>query len=275
MRTFLLISSGILVASILLSGQNLPLDPDTTTATKASASESEAEHGIYVSGFEILNQGKDPDALGFYPNQVLVGVRSKWYPQIPELQKSTGRKQGITVIEIEIGRDGSLGRMTKVGSAGDDSLDAAASQAISSSAPFAPLPGTYHEKALKIRMHFGYDQPASAKAPFCDGPNWGAHPAAYALHHIGNGVTPPKATYSPDPEYSEQARREKYMSVVRIAGTVDPQGAFTDLCLAQAAGGELDEKAMEAVKTWKFEPATLEGEPVAVRVNVEVSFRLY
>lgn len=275
MRTFLLISSGILVALISLSGQNLPSDPDTTAATSASASESAAEHGIYVSGFEILNQVKDPDALGFYPNEVLVGVRSKWYPQIRELQKSTGRKQGITVIEIEIGRDGLLGRMTRVGSAGDDSLDAAASQAISSSAPFAPLPGAYHEKALKMRMHFGYDQPASAKAPFCDGPNWGAHPAAYALHHVGNGVTPPKATYSPDPEYSEQARREKYMSVVRIAGTVDPQGAFTDLCLAQAAGAELDEKAMEAVRTWKFEPATLGEEPVAVRVNVEVTFRLY
>jgi TonB family protein len=275
MRTFLLISSGILVASILLSGQNSPSDPDTTTATKDSASESEAKHGIYVSGFEILNQGKDPDALRFYPNQVLAGVRSKWYPQIPELQKSTGRKRGITVIEIEIGRDGSLGRVTMIGSAGDDSLDAAASQAISSSAPFPPLPVGYREKALKMRMHFGYDQPASAKAPFCDGPNWGAHAAVYALHHVGNGVTPPKATYSPDPEYSEQARREKYMSVVQISGTVDPQGAFTDLCLAQAAGGELDEAAMEAVKTWKFEPATLGGDPVAVRVNVEVSFRLY
>jgi len=65
------------------------------------------------------------------------------------------------------------------------------------------------------------------------------------------------------------------MSVVQIAGTVDPQGAFTDLCVSQAAGEGLDEKAMEAVSTWKFEPATLRGEPVAVRVNVEVSFRLY
>jgi TonB family protein len=213
--------------------------------------------------------------LGFYPSQVLARVRSKWYPQIPELQELIGRKRGITVMEIEIGRDGSLGKMTKAGSAGDDSLDTVASEAISSSAPFAPLPAAYHEKALKMRMHFGYGQPASAEAPFCDGPNWGAHPAAYVLHQVGEGITPPKATYSPDPEYSEKGRRDKYMSVVQIAGTVDPQGSFKDLCVSQAGGAGLDEKAMEAVKMWKFEPAIQRGEPVAVRINVEVSFRLY
>ncbi|MGB9073596.1 MAG: energy transducer TonB [Terriglobales bacterium] len=230
---------------------------------------------MYVSGFEILTRERNPNDLGQYPLQILATVRSKWYPQIPELDKSIGRKRGITVIEIEIGRDGSLGKITKVESAGDTSLDTAASEAISSSAPFSRLPQAYHGKVLKMRMHFGYDQPASAEAPFCDGPNWGAHPAAYILHQSGDGVTPPKATYSPDPEYSEEGRRDKYMSVVRIAGTVDPQGSFTDLCVVQAAGEGLDGKAMVAVKTWKFQPATLQGEPVAVRLNVEVSFRLY
>jgi protein TonB len=60
-----------------------------------------------------------------------------------------------------------------------------------------------------------------------------------------------------------------------VGGTVDPAGAFTDLCIAQAAGEGLDEKAIEAVRTWKFEPAKREGEPVAVRIGIEVSFRLY
>jgi TonB family protein len=137
------------------------------------------------------------------------------------------------------------------------------------------LPEAYHEKALKMRMHFGYDQPVTAKAPFCNGPNWGAHPVAYEVHHVGNSVTPPKPTYSPDPEYSEVGRKDKYMSIVMIAGTVDLKGAFTDLCVAQAAGEGLDEKAMGAVSTWRFEPATLQREPVAVRLKVEVSFRLY
>jgi TonB family protein len=66
-----------------------------------------------------------------------------------------------------------------------------------------------------------------------------------------------------------------HMSMVRTAGTVDPQGAFTDLCVAEAGGAGLDEKAVEAVTTSKFEPATLQGEPVPVRILVEVNFRLY
>jgi len=37
----------------------------------------------------------------------------------------------------------------------------------------------------------------------------------------------------------------------------------------------LDEKAIEAVRQWKFKPATKDGHPVAVQVNIEVSFRLY
>jgi TonB family protein len=67
----------------------------------------------------------------------------------------------------------------------------------------------------------------------------------------------------------------KYQSRVRLAGTVDMQGTFTDLCVLVPAGAGLDEKAMSAVKTWRFEPASLGREPVAVRINVEVDFRLY
>lgn len=269
------IAFATLVASTFLLGQNSSLNADNSPTANASAIEWEAANGMYVSGFEILNQGKDPNALREYPFRILARVRSQWYSQMIELQKSIGRKRGIAVIGFEINDDGSLGKMTTDESTGDDSLDAAASLAVLRSAPFAPLPKAYHEKALKIKMHFGYDQPLSAEAPFCNGPDWGAHPESYPLHHVGNGVTPPKPKHSPDPEYSEPARRGKYMSVVRIAGTVDPHGAFTDLCLAEAAGVGLDEQAMEAVKTWMFEPATLEGEPVAVRLNIEVSFRLY
>jgi TonB family protein len=274
-RTCLLIASGILVACTCFFAQNPSSPSDSTSVTDPAAGDSGAEHEINVSGFEILNGGRNPNDLGPYPNLILANVRSKWDPQIQELQKSVGRKRGTTVIEIEIGEDGSLGKMTKVESAGDASLDSAASEAISSSAPFSRLPEAYHEKALKMRLHFGYDQPASAEAPFCDGPDWGAHPAAYVLHYSGDVVTPPRATYSPDPEFAEEARKDKYMSVVRIAGTVDPQGSFTDLCVVQAAGEGLDEKAIGVVKTWKFQPATLQGEPVAVRLHVEVSFRLY
>src|SRR6202140_2871575 len=191
-----LIASGILIVCTSLFRQNSPSGVNPPDVTKPSESGSGAEHGIYTSGFDIFNGGRNPDDLGHYPDQILAKVRSKWYPQILELQKSIGRKPGNAVIDFEIKHDGSLGKVTTVESAGNASLDAAASLAILWSAPFVRLPEAYHEKALKIRMHFGYDQPAIGEASSCDGPNWGAHPAAYVLHYVGNGVTPPKATYS-------------------------------------------------------------------------------
>ena len=143
------------------------------------------------------------------------------------------------MIEFAINRDGSLGEMRTVESAGEASLDAAASQAISSAAPFPILPDTYPGQILLLRYHFGYDQPLSPEAPLCNGPNLGAHAADAVLHKVGNGVAPPHPISSTDPEYSEMARKMKYQSRVRIAGTVDRQGAFTDVCVLVPAGGGL------------------------------------
>jgi TonB family protein len=172
MRICLLIGAGILVACASLSGHSSLSQADPTAVVEPSVNPPEADIGRYVSGFEVRNQGKDPEALGFYAIRTLETIRSKWYPQIPELQKSVDRQQGTAVIEFEVGRDGSLRNMTTVKSAGDASLDNAAAEAISLSVPFALLPEKYREKALQLRIYFGYDQPGSAEAPFCDGPNW-------------------------------------------------------------------------------------------------------
>jgi len=255
-----------------LFGQNSPEPVDA--ARNSPATQPTGEQVVYTSGFQIRS-GNHTEDLGLYAVGLLSKVRQQWYPQIPGLQTSTGRRQGITVIDFEVARDGSLGDMTTAESAGDPSFDNVALHAISLSAPFRPLPDAYQPKSLKLRMYFGYSQPGSVAAPFCDGPNWGAHRASYALHEMSEGLAPPKATFAPDPEYSDQARRAKYSSAVTIAGTVVRDGAFTDLCVTQSAGFGLDEKAMEIIKTWKFEPATLSGAPVAVRIQVECAFRLY
>ena len=263
--TLLLIVSGLLLQAVSGFGQD---------AQPSQPNQPHAGQWVYVSGFEATKAQKHGKAAFDYTLGVLGKVRSKWYPQIPELEKSGGLKQGATSIEVKINHDASLGSMKIVESTGDARLDAAAQQAISSSQPFRGLPESYQGKDLNIRLKFGYF-PASDAVPFCEGPNWGAHSAAYTVQKVGGGITPPKTTYAPDPEYSEEARRDRYMSSVQIAGTVDPQGEFTDLCVTQAAGKGLDEKALSAVQNWKFEPASLEGQPVAVRVLVEVTFELY
>jgi TonB family protein len=89
------------------------------------------------------------------------------------------------------------------------------------------------------------------------------------------GIIAPRAIYDPEPEYSDEARRVKHQGVVVLALVVDPQGHARDIRVARSLGMGLDEKAIEAVRKWQFNPGTKDGVPVAVQVNVEVSFRLY
>jgi len=95
------------------------------------------------------------------------------------------------------------------------------------------------------------------------------------VFRVGGGVSAPKAIYNPDPEYSEEARKAKYQGTCVLWLVVGPDGRPRDIRVARSLGLGLDEKAIEAVKTWKFEPAMKDGKPVAVQINVEVSFRLY
>jgi TonB family protein len=89
------------------------------------------------------------------------------------------------------------------------------------------------------------------------------------------GVTAPVAIYKPDPEYSEEARKAKYQGTVVLGMIVDANGRPRNLKVERGLGMGLDEKALEAVRTWKFEPAQKDGKPVAVLISVEVAFRLF
>ncbi|MGH9521203.1 MAG: energy transducer TonB [Terriglobales bacterium] len=95
------------------------------------------------------------------------------------------------------------------------------------------------------------------------------------VYRVGGGVSAPRAIYSPDPQYSEEARKAKYQGTVVLWLIVGPDGHPRDIKLARTLGMGLDEKAIEAVRQWKFAPAMKDGHPVAVQINVEVNFRLY
>jgi len=95
------------------------------------------------------------------------------------------------------------------------------------------------------------------------------------VFRVGGGVSAPRAVDTPDPEYSEEARKAKYQGVCVLWLIVGPDGHPRDIRVARPLGMGLDQKAIEAVKQWKFEPAMKDGKPVAVQINVEVNFRLY
>jgi TonB family protein len=88
-------------------------------------------------------------------------------------------------------------------------------------------------------------------------------------------VFPPRPTYTPEPEFSEQARHAKYQGTVVLNIVIDKAGKISRIRLERPLGMGLDENAMEGVKRWRFNPATRNGEPVAVAMHIEVSFNLY
>jgi TonB family protein len=95
------------------------------------------------------------------------------------------------------------------------------------------------------------------------------------VFRVGGGVSAPKALDTPDPEYSEEARKAKYQGTCILWLIVDQSGRPQQIKVARSLGMGLDQKAVEAVQHWKFEPALKDGHPVAVQINVEVNFRLY
>lgn len=94
-------------------------------------------------------------------------------------------------------------------------------------------------------------------------------------YRVGGGVSAPKMLFTPDPDYSEEARKAKYQGVCVLQVIVGSDGRARDIKVYRSLGMGLDEKAIEAVHSWKFEPAQKDGKSVAVFVNIEVSFRLF
>ena len=95
------------------------------------------------------------------------------------------------------------------------------------------------------------------------------------IYHVGDGVSRPRALYTPEPEFSEEARKAKYQGVVVLTIVVGTDGRVYSPRILRSLGMGLDEKAIEGVKTWKFDAARKDGHPVAVEMNVEVAFNLY
>ena len=92
---------------------------------------------------------------------------------------------------------------------------------------------------------------------------------------VGGGVSAPLVVHSVEPEFTDDARRANYQGSVSIKLIVDSQGNPQDVRLLSHLGMGLDERAVEAVRHFKFRPAMYEGHPVSVQILLDVSFRLH
>ncbi len=96
------------------------------------------------------------------------------------------------------------------------------------------------------------------------------------LYQVGGGISAPVPIFQPEAEFSDEARRAKYQGVCLISLIVDAQGNPQNPRVIRALGMGLDEKALEAVRKYKFKPAMKDGRsPVPVMITIEVNFRLY
>jgi TonB family protein len=106
------------------------------------------------------------------------------------------------------------------------------------------------------------------------GPSIGAGPPGI-VPAGKNGVTVPEVIFNPEPSFSDEARKAKVQGIVVLLLVVGRDGRPSNVRVGQSLGMGLDEKAIEAVGRWRFRPATLNGQPVATQIAVEVNFHLY
>lgn len=99
----------------------------------------------------------------------------------------------------------------------------------------------------------------------------GASPTVY---QVGGGVSAPALLYRVDPEYTEEARKAGLEGTVILYAEVGTDGYARNIRVTRRLGLGLDEKAVEAVRKWKFRPGFKDAKPVVVVSNTEVNFRL-
>jgi protein TonB len=92
---------------------------------------------------------------------------------------------------------------------------------------------------------------------------------------IGGGVSAPQVIFQVEPEFSEEARKAKVAGNVLVNLWVDTNGNPSHVHVIRGVGMGLDDKAVEAVRQYKFKPAMENGKPVLVELNIEVNFQIF
>jgi TonB family protein len=91
---------------------------------------------------------------------------------------------------------------------------------------------------------------------------------------VGGDVKPPVKITAPPPQYTEIARKARIQGVVIVEAIIDKDGSVTEVKVLKGLPMGLDQAAVDAVQVWRFQPATLNGKPVAVIYNLTINFQL-
>jgi TonB family protein len=99
-------------------------------------------------------------------------------------------------------------------------------------------------------------------------------PSGPGVRRIGGETKAPMLVSKVEPEYSEEARLAKYQGSTLLSVEIGADGLARNIRVIRGLGLGLDQKAIEAVKQWRFQPGVADGQPVTTAAQIEVNFRL-
>ena len=194
---------------------------------------------------------------------------SKVNPGYPPLARQA-RVQGAVLLKALISKDGSITNLELI--SGHPMLAPAAIDAVKQwkYRPYL-LNGEPVEVETQVQVNFtlGGDPAASATTAA------GTPGDSSEIYHIGAGVSAPTLISKVEPSFTEDARKAKKSGTCVLKLIVDTAGHPQNIKVVRPLGFGLDQKAMEAVQQWRFQPALKDGKPVNVEIGLEVDFRLY
>ncbi|HWG18609.1 MAG TPA: TonB family protein [Acidobacteriaceae bacterium] len=229
---------------------------------------------------------QDPSGPVRVSSGVMAGaIISQPPPAYPEIAKAA-HVQGVVVLHAIISKDGTVEKLTVV--SGPPMLTQSAMDAVQK--------WTYHpylvngqpvevETTINVNYTFGGDDRSSSRTaiPDAQDPIPATDASGQPVHKIGAGVIPPAVLYEIDPEFSDEAKARvkeagkdsKFEGTVLVQLIVNDDGRPENVHVVRGVGMGLDEKAVEAVRQYRFRPAMENGNPVPVLLNVQVNFKSF
>lgn len=267
---------GFTAPLVVVEAKSVSAQPVVDTTGQDSATSVLCVQGVAqttVGHAEIVGDTKDADLYPYLDASVLPVIRANWYRLV---SKSGEKTAGDATVEFTVLKDGSVTSAKLTDGAGHAILGDLALKAVEKSAPLAALPAQFPGQSVAVRVHLAYAPRPTQDAGVIriTSASQLCRPDADVSAPL-DCVHPPRVLFNPDPEYTYRARENKRQGIVAVSMVVAEDGSVQNACAAQPLGDGLEQKAVETVRTWKFEPATINGKARAMQILVEVDFHLY
>jgi TonB family protein len=226
----------------------------------------------------IGNPGVD---LGPYLEETVLPVlRANWYRLI---SKTSGDAGGTVGVDFSIQNDGTV-TDARLSSPSTGNLDALALKVVETSGPYRALPQNLNPASVSTHSDFSYEPaltkptgPLSLHALTASG-----QPLSYThsctaddlAKHADDCLAVPRVIENVDPDYTPEARQHMVQGTVMARVRVGVDGSVQSICALNSLADGLDQQAVNAVRKWKFQPASYAGKPVSIEVVVETEFHL-